>query len=107
MNVFAHIYIWTWASLMARSVKNPPTLAGDMDSIPGLGESPGGGHSNPFQNSCLENSIDRGAWRAEVHGVTKSQTQLSMCTCVCAHTHTYIYILYIYIYIYIYINFTI
>ena len=44
----------------------------DLDSIPGLGRSPGGGHGNPVQYSCLENSIDRGAWRATVHGVTES-----------------------------------
>ena len=42
--------------------------ARDMGSIPGLGRSPGGGHSNPLQYSCLENSIDRGAWWATVHG---------------------------------------
>ena len=49
---------------------------GDMGSIPGLGRSPGGGHGNPLQCSCLENPMDRGAWRATVHGVPKSQTQL-------------------------------
>ena len=42
-----------------------------MGSIPGLGQSPGGGNGNPFQDSCLENSMDRGAWQATVHGVTK------------------------------------
>ena len=47
-----------------------------MGSVPGLGRSPGGGHSNPLQYSCLENPMDRGACRAAVHGVTKSQTQL-------------------------------
>ena len=51
--------------------------AGDMGSIPGLGISPGGGHGNPLQYSCLENPVDRGAWRATVCGVTKSQTRLS------------------------------
>ena len=50
--------------------------AGDLGSIPGLGISPGGGHCNPFQYSCLENPMNRGAWRAAVHGVMKSQTQL-------------------------------
>ena len=45
--------------------------------IPGLGRSPGGGHGNPLQYSCLENLMDRGAWRATVHGVTQSQTRLS------------------------------
>ena len=50
---------------------------GDLGSIPELGRSPGGGHGNPLQYSCLENPMDRGAWRATVHGVTKSQTRLS------------------------------
>ena len=60
-------------------VKNPSASAGDlrdMGSIPGLRKSPGGGHDNPFQYSCLENSVDRGGWWAIVHGVTKSQTRL-------------------------------
>ena len=48
--------------------------AGDPGSIPGLGRSPGEGNGNPLQNSCLENSMDRGAWRATVHGVAKSWT---------------------------------
>ena len=51
--------------------------AGDMGSIPGSGRSPGGGHGNPLQYSCLENPMDRGAWWATVHGVAKSQAQLS------------------------------
>ena len=58
-------------------VKNPPVNAGDTrdaGSIPGSGRSPGGGHGNPLQYSCLENSMDRGARWAIVHGVTKSQT---------------------------------
>ena len=46
--------------------------AGDPGSIPGLGRSPGEGHDNPLQYSCLENPTDRGAWRAMVHGVTKN-----------------------------------
>ena len=58
-------------------VKNPPADAGDardIGSIPGSGRSPGGGNGNPLQYSCLENPMDRGAWRAAVHGVTKSDT---------------------------------
>ena len=51
--------------------------AGDPGSIPGLGRYPGEGNGNPLQYSCLENSMDRGAWWATVHGVAKSQTQLS------------------------------
>ena len=48
--------------------------AGDPGSIPGLGRSPGEGNSNSFQYSCLGNNLHKGAWRAIVHGVTKSQT---------------------------------
>ena len=48
--------------------------AGDPGSIPGLGRSPGGGNGNPLQYSCLENSMDRGAWQTIVHGITKSDT---------------------------------
>ena len=51
--------------------------AGDPGSIPGLGRFPGEGNGNPLQYSCLENPMVRGAWRATVHGVTKSQTRLS------------------------------
>ena len=59
--------------------------ARNVASIPGSGRSPGGGNSNPLQYSCLENSMDRGAWRAAVHGVAKSHTQLS--THACMHTY--------------------
>ena len=68
-------------------VKNPPASKGDIrdvDSIPGSGKSPGVGNVNPLQYSCLENVMDRGAWWAAVHEVTKSQIQLS----ACVHTHT-------------------
>ena len=51
--------------------------AGDLGSIPGLGRSPGGGHVNPLQYSCLENPMDRGAWWTTVNGFTKSQTRLN------------------------------
>ena len=53
------------------TVKNLPTNAGDMGSIPGSRRSPGVGTGNPFQYSCLENSMDRGAWQPIVHAVTK------------------------------------
>ena len=56
----------------------------DLGSIPGSGRSPGGGHGNPLQYSCLENPMDRGAWRATVHGAKRSQIQLSSR----AHRHT-------------------
>ena len=60
-------------------VKNLPANTGDVrdvGSIPGSEKSPGGGNGNPPQYSCLENPMDKGAWWATVHGVTKSQTQL-------------------------------
>ena len=55
-------------------VKKPPANAGDMCSISGSGRSPGEGNGNPLQYSCLENPVDRRAWRAAVHGVTQSNT---------------------------------
>ena len=58
-------------------VKNLPVNAGDIrdtGQILGSGRSPGGGHRNPLQYSCLENPMDRGAWQTIVHGVAKSQT---------------------------------
>ena len=51
--------------------------AGDPGLIPGSGRPPGEGNGNPLQYSCLENSMDRGAWWATVHGVAKSRTRLS------------------------------
>ena len=51
--------------------------AGDPGSIPGSGRSPGEGNGNPLQYSCLENTMDRGAWWATIHGVAKSRTRLS------------------------------
>ena len=65
--------------MVALVVKNLPANAGDirdMGLISGLGRSPGEKHGNPVQYSCLENPMDRGAWAAAVHGVTKSQTWL-------------------------------
>ena len=55
-------------------VKNPPANAEKMSLIPGSGTSPGGGHNNPLQYSCLENLMDRGAWRATVHRVAELDT---------------------------------
>ena len=68
-------------------VKYPPANAGDtkdMGLVLGLGRSPRVGNLNPLQYSCLENSMDREDWWATVHGLAKSQTQLS------THTHTLI-----------------
>ena len=58
-------------------VENLPANAGDVDSVPGSGKSPRVGNGNPLQHSCLENPMDSGIWWLRVHGVTKSQTQLS------------------------------
>ena len=58
-------------------VKASAPNAGDLGSIPGSGRPPGVGNGNSLQYSCLKNPMDRGAWRATVHGVAKSQTQLS------------------------------
>ena len=62
---------------MDQAVKKSACSAGDLDLIPGSGRYHGVGHGNPLQYSCLQNSVDRGAWWATVHGVAKSQTQLS------------------------------
>ena len=62
---------------MVLAAKNLPANVGDvkdMGLIPGLGRSPGGGHGNPLQCSCLENPMERGAWQATVHSVAKSRT---------------------------------
>ena len=71
----------TWETLFIRLprwlvLNNLPANAGDVrdvDSIPGSGRAPRGEHGNPLQYSCLENAMDRGAWRATVLGVTKSR----------------------------------
>ena len=67
----------TLAPLVAQMVKNLPCNVGDLGLIPGFGKSPGEGDGYPLQYSCLENPMDRGAWRATVYGVTESRTRLS------------------------------
>ena len=65
------------ASLVAQTVKNPPANAGnerEPGSIPGSGRAPGEGNGKPLQYCCLENCVDRGAWRAAVQGVAESWT---------------------------------
>ena len=76
------------ALVVKKKKQNLPATAGDIrdtGSIPGLGRSLGGGHGNPFQYSCLENPMDRGAWEATVHSVAKSQMRLERLS---MHTHT-------------------
>ena len=78
--VLVYLLDFIRASQVALVIKNPPANAGntrDVDLIPGLGRSSGGGNGNLFQYSCWKNPTDRGAWQATVHGVTKSRTQLS------------------------------
>ena len=65
-----------WGFLGSSVIKNPTANAGDADSIPMSGRSPGGGNGTPLQYSCLENPMDRGPWWAMVHTVAKSQTRL-------------------------------
>ena len=70
-----YIYVYPYMGFPGGSEdKASACNAGDPGSIPGLGRSPGEGNGNPLQYSCLENPMDRGAWRATVHGVTKSWT---------------------------------
>ena len=78
MLTFIHVAHHCRASQVVLVVKNSPANARDRDagSIPGWERSPGEGHGNPLQFSCLENPMERGAWKAKVHGVAKSRTQL-------------------------------
>ena len=76
----------TWMQVRCAVVKNLPANAGDARGFDSsVKKIPGGGHGNPLQYSCLNNPMDRGTWRATVHGVTKSQTRLS------THTHKHIH----------------
>ena len=72
-----HVNTHTVRACDGSAGKESPCNAGDVGLIPGSGRFPGGGHSNPFQYSCLENPTDRGAWQATVHGVTQSWTRLN------------------------------
>ena len=74
-----------WGFLGSSVVKESACQAGDLSLIPGLGRSPGGENGNPVQYSCLGNPMDRGVWRAIVHGVTKSQTRLSKWTAAASY----------------------
>ena len=76
-------------------VKNPPANAGgprDAGSIPGSGRSPGEGHGNPFQYSCLENPMGRGIWQATVYRVDKESETTEQLSTAHTHTHTLKYI---------------
>ena len=96
--IYIYIYIYTRthththmyrACLVSLVVRNPPANAGHVRAsglIPGSGKSPGGGHGNSLQYSCLENPMDRGAWRDTAHRVEKSWTRLERLS-----THAYMY----------------
>ena len=72
-----HMITISQKTVVVLVVENPPASIGDItdsDSISGWGTSPGGGHGNPLQYSCLEVTMDRGAWRANIDEVAKRQT---------------------------------
>ena len=79
-NTYDLSVLYFWSSQVVLVIKDPTTASvgdiKDVGSIPGSGRSPGEGHGNPLQYSCLENSTDRGAWQDTIHGITQSQTQL-------------------------------
>ena len=81
-----------WASRVALVVQNPCANAGDardLGLIPGSGRSPGEGNGNPLQYYCLENSMDRGPWRAVVYRDTTGDTRLTACIGVVLDFHIY------------------
>ena len=93
-------------------VKNPPASAGDItdtSSIPGSGRSPGGGHGNPLQYSCLENPMDKGAWQATVHGVAKNQTGLKQLSTHACRAHLFFFFIFAFCFLNFisFLNFTI
>ena len=73
--------------MVIQLIKNTPANAEDtrdVGSIPGSGRSPRVGNGNPFQYSCLKNPMEREAWQARVHGLTRSRTRLSTDALLCA-----------------------
>ena len=83
----------TWGSQVALMVKNLTANIGDIrntSQIPGSGRSPGEGHSNPLQYSCLESPLDRGAWRATVHRLSQSWARLKW---LIMHVHRHIFLI--------------
>ena len=75
--VFKALYVPIWTFPNGAAVKNLPASAGVARWMPGLGRSPGGGHGNPLQYSCLGNPMDRGVWQTTVHIEAKSGTEMS------------------------------
>ena len=77
IKLYIYMYLGFPGGSMAKNLCADAGDTGDVGSIPGSGRSPGVGNGTPLQNSCLENSTDRGAWWATVHGVAKYQTRLN------------------------------
>ena len=88
-----------WTSQVTLVVRNPPASAGDTrdtGSVPGSGRCPGKGNGHPLQYSCLENRMDRGAWRGAAHSVTESDTteatqhaRMQLILCILRNCHTF------------------
>ena len=92
--IYIYVYMYVYTHTHMRSPggsgsKESACNVGDLSSIPGSGRSPGKENGNPVQYSCMENTMDRRAWQATVHRVTKSQTQLSDFTFIyiCVYPH--------------------
>ena len=75
--MYTHTYMGFPGGSVVKNIPGKAGATGDSNSIPGSGRSPGEENGNPLQYSCLENSMDRGAWWGAVYGVSKSWTQLS------------------------------
>ena len=88
LQVFLPKGSYRWGFPSGSNGKEPACNAGDLGSILEWGKSPGKGHDNPLQYSCLENPMDRGTWQATIHEAVKSRTQLSN-THTHTHTHTH------------------
>ena len=84
----SHLISFNTGFPVSSAGKESTCSSGDQGAIPGLGRSPGGGRGNPTQYACLEDSMDRGAWWATVHGVTKRLTELSDLSTECTSFNT-------------------
>ena len=89
---YTNIHIYNYIQFPDSSDgKQSACNVGDLDSIPGLGRSPEEGNGNPFQYSCLENSVDRGAWQAIVHRIAESDTTERLTLSLSRHPYMYVY----------------
>ena len=81
---FIGLYVYPYAFPGGSDSKESVCNVGDLGSVPGLGRSPGEGHANQLQYSCLQNSMGKGAWWAPVHGIAESNTteQLTLAFCI-------------------------